>query len=112
MSAFDSETAMEAARRSAEVRRRRTTMSVEERASEAIRTAAPALVKELLDAALNRGEFKGLKPEERLKALFRALEYGLGRPAQLRPENPEGPAIPTAADLFAEPVGDPEEPET
>jgi hypothetical protein len=90
----------EAAERSHEVRRRKAELSPEERAAEAARTAAPELIKELLDAALGKGDFVGLKGEDRLKALTRALEYGIGRPGVMRREDGTPTPIPSAADLF------------
>jgi len=96
---FGGLTPAEAARRSHEVQARKRTLSPEERASEAARTAAPELIKELLDAALGRGDFEGLKGEDRLKALTRALEYGIGRPGVMRREDEPQP-IPTAESLF------------
>jgi hypothetical protein len=90
----------EAAKRSHEARARRRTLSPEERASEAARTAAPELIRELLDAALGKGDFEAIKPEDRLKALTRALEYGIGRPGVRAREDGEPTTIPTAAELF------------
>jgi len=100
---FGGLTPAEAAARSAEVRRRKADLSPEERAAEAARTAAPELIKELLDAALGRGDFAGLKGEDRLKALTRALEYGIGRPGTMRREDGTTTSIPTAAELFGGP---------
>jgi hypothetical protein len=100
----------EAARRSHEVQARKRALSPEERAAEAARTAAPELIKELLDAALGRGDFGAIKPEDRLKALTRALEYGIGRPGVARREDGIPQLVPSAADLFG-PVTPPEEEE-
>jgi hypothetical protein len=97
---FGGLTPADAARRSHEAQRRKRDLSPEERAAEAARTAAPELVKELLDAALGRGDFKTIKPEDRLKALTRALEYGIGRPGVARREDGTPTDIPSAADLF------------
>jgi hypothetical protein len=107
--AFGGLTPVEAARRSHEARRRRKELSPEERAAEAARTAAPELIKELLDAALGRGDFKTIKPEDRLKALTRALEYGIGRPGVARREDGTPTDIPSAADLFGPAVPEGEE---
>jgi len=96
---FGSLTPSEAAIRSAASRKRRAELSPEERAAEAARTAAPELIRELLNAALGKGDFEGLKGEDRLKALTRALEYGIGRPGVMRREDEPQP-IPTAESLF------------
>jgi len=101
-SPFGGLTPAEAAIRSHEVQARKRALSPEERAAEAARTAAPELIRELLDAALGKGDFTQLKGEERLKALTRALEYGIGRPGVMRREDEVQP-IPTAADLFGDP---------
>ena len=99
---FDSETAREAGKRSAEMRARRRDKSPEERALEAIRERLGALTKELLSAALGEGAFADLKNEERLKAVVRALEWGLGRPTTVRPEQEAKATVPTAEELFGE----------
>ena len=50
-----------------------------------------ALSKELLDAALGRGEWHDLPLEKRLTALTKALEYAIGRPTP-RKDPEEKPA--------------------
>lgn len=42
--------------------------------------ATPGLVRDLLRAARGQVPWKGLPPEKRLAALFKALEYAAGRP--------------------------------
>jgi hypothetical protein len=47
--------------------------------------------KELLNAALGRGDYaEQLKPRERLQAVIKALEWGIGRPI---------PQVPSAGEL-------------
>ncbi len=99
---FTSATAGEAGRRSVEVRRRKAQLSPEERASEAARKAAPQLIDELLAAAQGTGDFKDLKPDDRLRALFRALEYAVGRPELRTRIAPDVQNIPTADELFGD----------
>lgn len=99
---WDAEAARDAGRKSGEARRRKRDLSPVERAEEAAGRDAPQLVKELLDAAHGRGSFEGLNADLRLKALIRALEYGLGRPST----TPKGPGAdqgtpPSPEDLFA-----------
>ena len=96
----DPERASAAGKASAEARRRRKAASPETRALELIRSSVDKLTEELLDAALGKGAFVDLKATERLKALQRALEYGLGRPGAQR-EAEEAPAdLPTGESLF------------
>jgi hypothetical protein len=94
----DAEKAAEAGRASAAAAKRR-----REAAKEApevqIAAELPALVASMLDAALGRGSFASLKPQDRLKALQTALAYGMGRPGTAKPAE-EAPEPPSAAALF------------
>lgn len=98
---WDSESARAAALLSAEARKRRAEMNPLDRALESLKAESPALVKELLKAAMGKDEFSDLKVEVRLRAIERALEYGLGKPRVTRDDpGPEEEAPPTADDLF------------
>jgi hypothetical protein len=103
--AWDSESAREAARRSVEVRQRRKDMTAEDRALEAIRGRMAQLTRELIDAALGQGDFEDLKLDTRVAALKTLMEYGLGKPTagSKTVESDEEPSGPTAEDLFAQP---------
>ncbi len=102
--AWDAEAAAEAGRKSGEVRRRKATMTPEERAFDAIGTKLGDLTGELIDAALGRGDFENLKLETRVTALTRLLEWRLGRPASVKPkEEPDQPDVPTDGDELFEP---------
>jgi hypothetical protein len=93
---WTSEEAAEAARQSHEVRRRRAELTPRQRAEEAISRETGALVKELLDAARGRNDFEGLPADLRLRALLKALEYGLGKAtttARGEDEEPEPPQL-------------------
>jgi hypothetical protein len=96
------EEAREAARLSAEARRRKKDLTPAERAEEAAGKEAPALIKELLDAALGRGDFNSLGKELRLKALFRALEYSVGKPVTSKRPSGEAPEDEGFGELFDE----------
>lgn len=100
--AWDSETAAEAGRKSGEARRRKSTMSPEERALDAIGSKLSDLTSELIDAALGKGDFTDLKLETRVTALQRLMEWRLGRPASVKPKE-DLPAEPpaTGEDLFS-----------
>lgn len=99
---WDSERARAAALKSAEVRKRKAELPPLDRALEAVKGKSESLVKELLKAAFGEDEFADLKPEVRLRAIERALEYGLGKPRVTRDDpGPEEEAPPTADDLFA-----------
>lgn len=99
---WDSESAAEAGRRSAEVRRRKAQMSPEERALDAIGQKLGRLTGELLEAALGEGDFAELKPETRLTAILRAMEWKLGKPPTAKREEAakDEPAPPTSETLF------------
>jgi len=98
---WDAESAAEAGRRSGEVRRRKSTMTPEERALESIGAKLGSLTKELLEAALGEGDFEDLKPETRLTAILRAMEWKLGKaPTAKRQETETPPEVPTAEGLF------------
>lgn len=97
--AWDSEAAAEAGRRSGEARRRRRDMSPEDRVRDSISGQSDALVAELIDAALGKGDFEDLKLETRVTAITRLLEWQLGRPAAVKPkEEQETPAAPASGD--------------
>lgn len=97
----DKDLAAEAGRRSGEVRRRRRDMTPEQRALDAIGAKLGRLSGELLDAALGEGDFVDLKPETRLTAILRALEWKLGKAPTAKPQVEEkNPAIPTSDSLF------------
>lgn len=96
---FTSESAAEAGKRSGEARRRRASLSPEERAREAIAAKSDRLVAELVNAALGEGDFVELKLETRVSALTRLLEWQLGRPASVKPkESEEAPEVPNHGD--------------
>jgi hypothetical protein len=83
--AFNSENAKEMAQRAADARRKnaewRAAVAADVRARDVLATHAEALAKELLSAALGKGDYAGeLKPKERLQAVIKALEWGIGRP--------------------------------
>lgn len=88
---FNPETAAAAGRESA---RRRKAREREERANPSLKVARkmPELFDALLDAAAGRGEWHDLALDKRLAALFKALEYGAGKPItrdkQLTPADP------------------------
>jgi hypothetical protein len=81
---FTKETAREMSRRGVEARRenaaRRAEMRADVRAKEILASSAEALAKELVNAALGRGEYTTLAPRERFQATLKALEWGIGRP--------------------------------
>lgn len=77
----DSESARKAGAAGNETKRRRKEMTPAQRAREDIQSKVPALLKELLQAAEGKGDFDKLSPAMRLRAIMRALEYGIGRPA-------------------------------
>ena len=101
--AWDSEAAAEAGRRSGEARRRKSEMTPEERAFDAIGKKLDALTGELIDAALGQGDFADLKLETRVTALQRLMEWRLGRPAAVKPKDePDQPAVPDHGDALFE----------
>lgn len=101
---WDTESAAEAGRKSGEARRRASSMTVQERAQDAIGRKLGALTQELLNAALGEGSFSELEPKTRLQAVLRALEYGLGKPGAASKVDPakgsDEPSGPTPEDLF------------
>jgi hypothetical protein len=101
--AFTTENAKEMARRAVDARLKnaelRAAVTADARAREVLASHAEALAKELLRAALGKGDYAGqLKPRERLHAVIKALEWGIGRPR---------PAIQSDRDATAdeEPIG-------
>jgi hypothetical protein len=102
---WDAERASEAGRLSGLARRRKATMNPQERALDAISKGLGELTKELLDAAMGRGDFAALDPKTRVSALMRVLEYGLGKPTVDSKAPPtlskdDEPSTPTPDELF------------
>ncbi len=101
---WDEDTAAEAGRKSGEVRRRKASLTPEERALDAIGQKLGRLTNELIDAALGEGDFADLKLETRVSATRTLLEWKLGKAAAIRPkpseeeEDPE--AVSTPETLF------------
>lgn len=96
--AWDSESAAEAGRKSGEARRRKREMSPEERALDAIGQKLDDLTSELISAALGKGDFEALKLETRVTALQRLMEWRLGRPASVKLKEEETPAATASGD--------------
>lgn len=88
-----------AAARSAEVRRqdaeekRRRLAEPAPPARQTFEEAAGRMALELVDAATGRGDFKTLAPDKRLAAVIKVLEFGVGRPAQSKPETDKPDAL-------------------
>jgi hypothetical protein len=100
---FDPQTAREAQEASVRARLRRRDLTEEERALDAIGAKLGALTKELLKAAMGEEDFEDLKPETRLTAILRAMEWKLGKAptAKLAPPEPDNTEVPqTGEDLF------------
>jgi hypothetical protein len=94
---FTAENAKEMGQRGVEARRQkaeqRASMTADARAREVLASNAEALARELLNAALGRGDYAGeLKGRDRMHAVIKALEWGIGRPVPASP--PEEPRIP------------------
>jgi hypothetical protein len=97
----DPELASEAGKRSGEVRRRKATMTPEQRALDSIGKKLGQLTNELLKAAMGEGDFEDLKPEIRVAAIKTLMEYRLGKPAvQRQTTNDDETTAPTPEDLF------------
>lgn len=67
-------------------------MSAEEKAQAAedrFRDATPDVAERLVQAALGEGEFSTLKPTDRLSAILRVLDYGVGKPTANPKEKPK-----------------------
>jgi hypothetical protein len=97
--AWDTESAAEAGRKSGEVRRRRAAMSPEERARDAISRKSDRIIDELIQASLGEGDFAELKLETRVKAMTDLTAWLLGRPAAVKPkEETDTPAVPASGD--------------
>lgn len=79
-------------------------MSAEERVRDAITAKSDALVAELIDAALGKGDFEELKLETRVTAITRLLEWQLGRPAAVKPKEDadDHPAVPSDGEALFE----------
>lgn len=100
MPAWDSESAKEAAAKSAEVRRRRAEMTPAERVRDLAAADADASMRDLIKAAHGKDEFEKLAIEKRVDALKSVLAYGVGRPTAIKTEPADNP----------EPDDPPEEP--
>lgn len=103
---WDAEGAAAAGRKGAEVRRRRATMTPEERALDSIGRRLGELTTELLAAALGEGDFEELKLDTRVAAIKTLMEWRLGKPGAVKPtqgdpEDEAGASI-TADSLFSE----------
>lgn len=91
--AWDSEAASAAGKKGAAVRWERYRLQKEDPEAflrETFEAHKSALSRELLDAALGRGEWHDLPLEKRLAALTKALEYAVGRPVQRSSPKDEG----------------------
>lgn len=103
----DPEKAREDALKGVEARRRKATMTPQERALDSIAGKLGDLTRELIAAALGTGDFEDLKPETRVAALKTLMEYGLGKPTAQAKVDPESDADhesgPDPASLFARP---------
>jgi hypothetical protein len=92
-------------------------MTPAERARDSIGRAMDDVTEELVAAALGQGDFAphwegegdgrvfvpGLKPETRVTALVKLMEWGLGRPsATAKPKEEDGPAVPQTGDELFE----------
>lgn len=94
--AFTKENAGEYARQAVAARTQKRTKSPQE-----IFDAAQAkLAGQLVDAAMGRGDFAELPAKERLQATIKALEFGIGRPTQQKPQEAKK-HVATPEDLFA-----------
>lgn len=76
---FTSETAKEMGRKGG-LTSGATRRNAETRARARLAREAPALAEELLRAAKGEPPFNELDPKDRLNAILRALEHGIGRP--------------------------------
>lgn len=74
------ETAKEAQKKSAEVRRRRKQMTPAERVRDIAAADADAAIRDLIKGAKGQEEFSELSPKERLDMWKTVLAYGVGRP--------------------------------
>ena len=54
-----------------------------------MRSKSPELINALLDVALGLNDFSVLTTKERVPAIIRALEYGIGKPSARPAEDPE-----------------------
>lgn len=92
---FTSESAAAAGRESARLQRERRAAEQADPAL-AMTRALPQLFADLLKAAKGEAPFDTLPPDKRLAALFRAIEYGAGKPIsrdkQLNPADQIGRA--------------------
>ena len=74
--------------------------SPEERAKAAISGSVENVAKELMQAALGVGDFIDLSAKDRLPAILRLLEYGLGKPSAMAPRDDTDPDKPEAGIHF------------
>lgn len=74
------ETAKEAQKKSAEVRRRRKLLTPAERVRDIAAADADAAIRDLIKGAKGQGEYETLSPKERLDMWKTVLAYGVGRP--------------------------------
>lgn len=87
---FDSVTAQEAGRASGEARRALAALKETDPEAYVRQTFAAKqaeLAAELLDAALGAGTWTELPLDKRLSALYRALEYAVGRPTSRKDDD-------------------------
>lgn len=77
---WDSESAREAAAKSAEVRRRNATMTPAERVQKKAASRSEAIMDDLIKAAMGEPPFEGLALEKRTDLMKTVLAYGVGRP--------------------------------
>ena len=77
---FTSETAKAAQQKSAEVRKRRKTMTPAERVREIAAADADTAIRDLIKGAKGAAPYDSLTPKERLDAWKTVLAYGVGRP--------------------------------
>lgn len=67
---------------------------------EIFQEAQSELANELVKAAMGRGKFSDLAPGQRLNAIIKALEFGIGRPAAQKAAE-EKRHVPTPESIFS-----------
>lgn len=87
MPPFDSESAKEAAAKSAEVRRRNKEMTPAERVQKKAAGKADVIMDDLIKAALGQEPFHELSLEKRTDLMKTVLAYGIGRPTTTKANN-------------------------
>lgn len=80
MPAWDSESAREAAKKSAEVRRRNKDMTPAERVQKKAAQKSDVIMDDLIKAAMGEPPFHELALEKRTDLMKTVLAYGVGRP--------------------------------